>query len=146
MKNIAVIILSVAVLCSGCSDPNGSATMKSFTPAAIVNTVAKSHTLQFAETGSGQGGSSGHTSNEWHFYSDSRTGDLEAVVDDIYRAFEAELGRLGAHVHGHSEGKHSFSVYKLAYTHGSREGKLTIIAAGLEKGTAIDVFLDEHPK
>lgn len=146
MKKIAAIILFATALCSGCSDRHGSTTMKSFSPATIVKTIAKAHTLELTETGSGQGGSSGHGSNEWHYYSDSRVGDLEALVGKIYSAFEGELGRLGAHVHGHSEGKHSFLVYDLTYTHGSREGTLRIIAARLEKGTAIDVFLDEHPK
>lgn len=146
MKKIAAIILFAAVLCSGCSDRNSSTTMKSFSPATIVETVAKSHTIKLSETGSGQGGRSGHGSSEWHYYSDSRVGDLEAVVGELYRAFEGELRRSGAQVHGHSEHKHSFLVYELAYTHGSREGTLTIIAAGLEKGTAIDVFLAEHPK
>lgn len=146
MKNIAAIILFAAILCSGCSDRNGSATMKSFSPATIVQTVAKAHKIELAKTGSGQGGSSGHGSSDWHYYSDSRVGDLEAVVGEIYRAFEGELGRLGAHVHGHSEDKHSLLVYGLTYTHGSREGTLRVISAGLEKGAAIDVFLDEHPK
>jgi len=29
---------------------------------------------------------------------------------------------------------------------GGREGAIKIVAADLENGTAVDVFLDEHPK
>ena len=120
--------------------------MKSFSPTTIVQSVAKAHMFELTQTGSGQRWNSGHGDNAWHYYSDSSVCDLKAVVGEIYKAFEGELGRLGAHVNGHSKNDGSFMVYGLTYMHGSREGTLRIIAARLEKGTAIRVFLDEHPQ
>lgn len=120
--------------------------MHSFSPETIVQSVAKAHAFEVIYGGGDQGVYSGHGSNNWYYYSRSRVDDLEAAVDEINRAFEVELGRLGAHVTGHGTNLNSILVNELTYTHGSRVGTLKIIAARLEKGTAIDISLDEHPK
>jgi len=120
--------------------------MDTFSPSAIIVAEGKTHKLIFSETGSGEGWNSGHGEKHWHYYATTKTSNLEAVVKDIYQGFSAEITRQGANIHGNSEGTHAFVVYGLTYTQGGREGSIKIVAADLEKGTAVDVFLDEHPK
>jgi len=146
MNKIAFIVLLAVALCSGCSDRQSSATMRSFSPSTIVLGIAKRHKLDLSETGSGQGVNSGHEEKDWHYYSPSKADDLEAVVREIHKAFQEELGQLGATIHGTSAEPHAFIVYSLEYTQGSREGTLRIVSATLEKGTGLDIIINEHPE
>ena len=120
--------------------------MQSFSPSTIVLGIAKSHKLDLSETGNGQAVNAGHEDKDWHYYSEAKVNDLEAVIREIRNAFQQGLSKRGANLHGTGELSHAFIVYSLTYTHGSREGTLRIIGATLEKGTALDIFLDEHPK
>jgi len=120
--------------------------MDTFSPSAIIATAGKTHHLIFSETGSGEGWNSGHGEKDWHYFSTTKTNNLENVVRDIYQGICTKITKQGAHIHGNSGGTHAFVVYGLTYTQGGRVGAIKIVAADLEKGTAIDVFLDEHPK
>ena len=120
--------------------------MDTFSPSSIIVAVGKTHNLNFSETGSGEGWNSGHGEKDWHYFSATKTDNLENVVKEIYAGICTGLTKRGADIHGNSEATHAFVVYGLNYTQGGREGAIKIVAADLENGTAVDVFLDEHPK